>query len=158
MAIRAVGLTLYGWKHFPDGTSFCRKWFMVLYLPILPLKRWKVISHNTVKTGFLEGIKIRLGIGGSLAAFEDNEIEFLEPIPGYEDIIPTYLIFWSSFLAIVAFDVGIIPLMTWLGKANIVNDSVFIWSLPVIMGLFFGLPIGFALQCHQYAFGIRRDA
>jgi hypothetical protein len=155
MAIHAIGVTRYGWKHRPDGSSLCRHWFMVLYLPIVPLRRWLVVSENERPTGFLSGLSFGLGLSGSIEVYEEDNVRYLEPAPGSEDIIWTYLWFWGAFLAIVGFMVGLIPFFTWLKEAQLASETTLAWGLAPAMGLLFGLPIGFALMAHQYSFGIR---
>ena len=155
MAIRAIGLTRYGWKHLADGTSLCRQWFMVLYLPVVPLRRWRVVSHNERPRGFLSGISAGVGLGG-IALYQEDLIDVQGPAEGAEDILPTYLRFWGAFAAIVGALVGFIPAKTWLTKAHLVSERVIMYTVfPLGIGLFLGLPIAFALVCHQASFGIR---
>jgi hypothetical protein len=42
------GTMYYGWRHLPDGTAVASKWFAIVWLPVLPLKR----HHLRVLTDF----------------------------------------------------------------------------------------------------------
>ena len=41
-SINGIGTSLRGWSHRPDGTAFATEWFVLVYLPILPLRRFHV--------------------------------------------------------------------------------------------------------------------
>jgi hypothetical protein len=158
MSINAVRTIYYGWKHYDDGTSTCRKWFMILWFPIFPFKKYKVISSNILPSGFMDGIKLRIGIGGSIDVFEESNIQIIDEVYGNDDILWTYLKVWGSFIGILA--VLILAFLFWhlLHIYKVLSEIYLIWSFPIIIALLFGLPISFALYWEQYSKGIRYSA
>src|SRR5215510_15260372 len=39
-----IGSRLLGWKHYEDGTATATVWFSVLWLPIFPISRQRLVS------------------------------------------------------------------------------------------------------------------
>jgi hypothetical protein len=51
-----IGTMLYGWRHEPDGTAFATKWFVLGYVPVIPLKRYhlRVLTDLRQRERFVE--------------------------------------------------------------------------------------------------------
>jgi hypothetical protein len=52
--INGIGTLYYGWTHLPDGSAHATKWFVIAFLPVIPLSRehLRVITSGT-KPSFL---------------------------------------------------------------------------------------------------------
>jgi hypothetical protein len=52
--VNGCGTLYYDWSHLPDGTAEATKWFVVAFLPLVPLRRehLQVITHGE-KPSFL---------------------------------------------------------------------------------------------------------
>lgn len=46
-----IGMRVIGWKHSEDGTATATAWFSILYLPIFPTGRYRLISPRAEDTG-----------------------------------------------------------------------------------------------------------
>ena len=39
-----IGTRMLGWRHHEDGTATTTVWFTMLYLPLFPMARWRLVS------------------------------------------------------------------------------------------------------------------
>jgi hypothetical protein len=49
-----IGTQFRGWQHNPDGTSTATSWFVVLFVPLVPLRRYRIrVLTETSRETFL---------------------------------------------------------------------------------------------------------
>ena len=92
-----IGTSLRGWKHLADGTAFATSWFVFVYLPILPLRRFHVrvlsdFAHEPFVPAPAEGGWIQGGFSWS------DPVEVLARLPlSWSEIGWTY---WRAYLLV----------------------------------------------------------
>jgi hypothetical protein len=54
--LNGIGTMLYGWRHQTDGTAFATKWFVLGYVPLIPLRRYhlRVVTDLRKKESFIQ--------------------------------------------------------------------------------------------------------
>jgi hypothetical protein len=154
MSLQASGMTLYGWTHLDDGTSYCRRWFMLLGLPLIPLGRYRVRSRNIRPRGFRSWVMATVGMGDGRWHAREN-ITYIERIGGWTDIFWTLLSVYGVLAALVDGVYGFLVGLGWLHDHHVIGDAQLMYVVPVMAAMIFGLPIGFVMFAERYALGIR---
>lgn len=101
--INGLGTMRYDWSHRPDGTAEATLWFVIFFLPIVPMRRehLRVVKAETEKPGFLSTLA---AVGGAGSGWKTS-IEVLDQIPQTPwRVIKTYLL---GFIGV--------PLVTFIG-------------------------------------------
>jgi hypothetical protein len=90
-SFNGIGTNLLGWRHHEDGTATATVWFTFLFLPCLPLGRWRLLSPS--KDDFEPTFSLRQLLAGLLPDKSvTTEFSFVGwlPISGRE-VFFTYL-------------------------------------------------------------------
>jgi len=96
-----IGTRLLGWKHHPDGTATATTWFTILYAPIFPGSRYRLVSPSVDE-------EPKISAGQIAQAFLPikrlyTEYEFIEAMPlSGQEVLRTYL-FAYIWLPIILF-------------------------------------------------------
>ena len=97
----------YGWRHLRDGTAIATKWFVVLWLPVLPLKRQhlRVLTDfkkkepfvRTAERGFFAGVPEQVTQFELLSV---DRVKVSEVVSTYSwtYIIGAFLVAWPALL------------------------------------------------------------
>ncbi|GAB5517639.1 MAG: hypothetical protein Rhob2KO_53640 [Rhodopirellula baltica] len=117
--LNGVGTLYYDWKSNDDGTANATRWFVVFFLPVLPIRRERVRVGNTEvkRSGVLDTILAATGNGSGF----ETEIEVLERAPNsLFRILKTYLLAYvgvpmATFVLPVAILLGLMMLTDALG-------------------------------------------
>ncbi len=101
--VNGLGTMRYDWSGRSDGTAEATLWFVIFFLPIVPLRRehLRVVSAQVERTGFLSTVAAFCGAGAGWK----SQIEVLGPIPQSPwRVLRTYLM---GFIGV--------PLVTFVG-------------------------------------------
>ena len=101
--VNGVGTMRYDWSSRPDGTAEATLWFVIFFLPIVPLRRehLRVVSAEVERAGFLSTV---IALGGAGAGWKSS-IKLLGPVPQSPwRVVRTYLM---GFVGV--------PLVTFVG-------------------------------------------
>ncbi|MEM7474751.1 MAG: hypothetical protein AAF483_07150 [Planctomycetota bacterium] len=114
--VNGVGTLYYDWQANEDGTANATRWFVLCFLPIVPLKRERVLVKRgpRKKSGILDGMLALLGVGAGFEA----QIYFLAQIPN-----PPARIFKTYLLAYLAIPVLLIlpPILLMIGVIFLID-------------------------------------
>ncbi|HWS88359.1 MAG TPA: hypothetical protein VN282_15415 [Pyrinomonadaceae bacterium] len=90
-SFNGIGTRLLGWKHREDGTATATVWFTFLFLPLLPLSRYALLSPGA--EDFEPAVSLgqaAQGLGQSMTLTTDYR--FIERLPlSGEEVFGTYL-------------------------------------------------------------------
>jgi hypothetical protein len=87
-----LGTMYYGWRHQDDGTATATKWFVVVWVPVVPLARYRlrVVTDFQKKEPFME-VK-RDGFLAGAAAVQRTEYQLLQKVPlVLTEVLSTYV-------------------------------------------------------------------
>lgn len=94
-----MGTRLLGWRHHEDGTATATVWFTLLYLPLFPMGRWRLMSPT--KDDFEPSFSLRQLLAGLLLSKSvTTEYQFVEwlKISGQEVLFKyAYAYLWVPF-------------------------------------------------------------
>lgn len=89
--LNGIGTGFLGWRHRPDGVSTATLWFTVAYLPVIPLRRFRLrnltdFDAERSPTVFETTAALLGGIAWT------DPIEILDRLPlQWQEIVATYL-------------------------------------------------------------------
>ena len=136
--LNGVGTLYYDWQSNSDGTANATKWFVVFFLPVVPMRRERVrvLSTEIKRSGVLDTL---LALTGNGSGFE-TRIEVLGQVPNSAGrILKTYL--WAYIgVPMIAF---FIPIMLMVALTFLV--AALGAEVQPIMNVVF--PILGILQC-----------
>lgn len=101
--VNGLGTMRYDWSGRPDGTAEATLWFVIFFLPIVPLRRehLRVVNAEVERQGFLSTVAAFCGAGSGWK----SKIEVLGPVPQTPwRVLRTYLM---GFIGV--------PLVTFVG-------------------------------------------
>lgn len=134
-----TGLFPLGWSHYTDGSSSCRLWLVILFLPVLPRGRYRVVTHGGTFDGDTTDDPRFAGLGISLVGSCRHDL----------DIPATYLKHWLPFIALLLLIFGGFQILTGLHESEVLSTKQTLYILPVYIALLFGGPIAFALYTNR---------
>ena len=97
--IGGIGTIFYGARWRPDGTHITTKWFIFVYVPIVPIRSVRVIKGGRIR-----------GVSASY-----SEPQAVETVPLD---IPMVLKVYATAAAVIAGVVGAIALLNWYGRGS----------------------------------------
>jgi hypothetical protein len=89
-SFQGIGTRLLGWTHHEDGTATATVWFTLLFLPILPLSRYALLSPRA--EDFEPAASVAQAAQGLGTMTLTTEYRFLERLPlSGGEVFGTYL-------------------------------------------------------------------
>lgn len=143
--INGLGTMRYDWSRRPDGTAEATLWFVIFFLPIVPLRRehLRVVTAEPEKPGLLSTLA---AFGGAGSGWKTS-IEVLDRIPQTPwRVLRTYLLGFIGFplvtfigpmlLLVFGTTIGLkkgVPVPEWVGTvAGVGGILIMIWTVVVV--------------------------
>lgn len=114
--VNGVGTMRYGWKHRPDGTAEATVWFVVAFIPLIPIRREhvRVIAPGLHRGGILEWLCIFVGAGKGF----ESTVEVLGPAE--MPASTTLLTYFNGFV--------LVPFITLIGPMALLVSLVIVMN------------------------------
>jgi hypothetical protein len=133
--INGVGTTRYDWSHLSDGTAEATLWFVIGFLPIVPLKRQRLQLLSTAPES-----PSAIGVGLSALGFSrgfSTEMAILEPAPlRLAGVLRTY---FFGFVVAPFLAFGIPIFVGWGGWRILQLSGVNLREYGDYLGIAFGI-------------------
>jgi hypothetical protein len=129
-----IGTGLLGWRHQDDGLSTATLWFTVVYLPVIPLRRFRVrnltdFDAERSPTWF----EVVAALGGGVSW--TDPVDTLERLPlSWREIAGTYLRCYALIPLLCLWPVAVVRFLTGRFEAHSVVHAQ-------------GVQVAFALLC-----------
>lgn len=126
--INGMGTMYYGWCHNEDGTAEATKWFVFIFLPIIPLKTHKLqLLHNPDDEKTVSPTQV---LGAILPHKEiSDSYTILEVLPlNWNSVIKTYAKAFIGMPLLLGVPLAIIILIFKLIKNY---DSISFWFINI---------------------------
>jgi hypothetical protein len=134
-----TGLFPMGWAHYTDGLSECRLWLAILFLPIVPLKKYSVKQVHPSDAA--------TGLSPALSSFG---VCAISEVAGSGDILKTYAKWWMALLIMLLVILGWFDLMALMKSREWMSDKVVMYTIPIYIAFLFGGPIALALFANRH--------
>ena len=113
--INGIGTLRYGWNHYPDGTASATLWFVIGFLPVIPLRRERlcVVSDGLDQPRAIDVAGAALGAAVGVGSGFRSQLQVLQKEPmQLAGILGTYF-FGFVVTPLLAFGVPLVGV--WAG-------------------------------------------
>jgi len=125
-----IGTRLLGWKHYDDGTSTTSVWFTLLFFPLFPMSRHRVItpSREDFKQQ-ITGTRVLLALASIYSISTTYRFLGRLPLSGKE-ILKTYFIAYIGLPITLLAPLALIGFAMNMSRSGVDDGS----TMPMLVG------------------------